>query len=265
MFRQSKDLKGLRLRALDGEIGHVKDFYFDDRTWTVRYLVADSGTWLPHRKVLISPFAVTGWCTEPHRALEVSLTKKQIEDSPSIETHLPVSRRFESQYAQYYGWPYYWPGPLLWGPVDLPGGYVPFRPRLDMPNEVVAESEDAHVRSAQEVTGYHLQGLDHQFGHVEQFVIEQENWAIRYLVVDTGNWWPGKAVLLSPAWISWVSWAELRVYVDFDRDTVRRSPEYDASQPITREYERALFAHYNREPYWETGDRPAENRSALSA
>src|SRR5438477_564858 len=125
MLRKTKDLKGLRLGARDGEIGQLKDLYFDDRHWTVRYLVADTGRWLPERKVLLSPFAVTAIRMETHKAIEVNLTRQQIEQSPPIDTHMPISRQFEMRFYQYYGWPYYWPGPLLWGPVEAPGPYIP--------------------------------------------------------------------------------------------------------------------------------------------
>lgn len=251
MLRKTRELKGYRLGAKDGDIGHLKDFYFDDQTWTVRYLVADTGNWLPQRKVLLSPFAVTAIHAGQHKAVEVNLTKQQIEESPSIEAHKPVSRQFETEYLQYYGWPCYWPGPMLWGPVAFPDpsipGIIPPEPSLPTP----AESADSHLRSANEVSGYHLQALDAVFGHVDQFVFEDENWAIRYLVVDTRNWWPGKRVLLAPQWIARVSWPESKVYVDFDREAVQCAPEFDAAVPITRDYERKLFEHYHRPPYWE--------------
>src|SRR4249920_504606 len=125
MLRETKNLKGAKLAAQDGEIGHLKDLYFDDQNWTVRYLVADTGNWLPGRQVLLSPFAVTGIESEPHMAVRLNLTKKQIEESPSIEEHKPISRQYELEYLQYYGWPDYSPGPLLWGPVEAPWAYIP--------------------------------------------------------------------------------------------------------------------------------------------
>ncbi len=251
MLRETNELKGCRLAARDGEIGHLKDFYFDDQKWTVRYLVADTGKWLPHRKVLISPFAVTGVRTTPHKAVEVNLTRQQIEESPSIEAHKPVSRQFEAEYHRYYGWPYYWPGPLLWGPLEFPGAALPATLPVEPHRTAVVEGEDAHLRSVAEVTGYEIQALDRHFGHVEQFILDEETWALRYLVADTRNWWPGKQVLLALQWISWVSWSEMSVYIDFDRDTVRRAPEYVPGKPVTREYEQALFEHYQRTPYWQ--------------
>lgn len=268
MLRKTKELLGYKLGARDGEIGHLKDFYFDDRTWTVRYLVADTGGWLPLRKVLISPFAVTGLQPAPRRVVEVNLTKKQIEQSPPIETHQPVSRQFEQEYLQYYGWPDYWPGPLLWGPVNVPGPYLP-PPAGSRPQPRPAvEGEDSHLRSMADVAGfqgYLVQGLDRAFGHIEQFIIDEHNWAIRYLVADTRNWWPGKRVLLAPQWIAWVSWPEARVYVDLDRDTIQRAPAYEPSTELTRDYEQQLFDYYNRPPYWESEVGEAQSpRSASS-
>jgi hypothetical protein len=250
MLRKTKDLKRFKLGARDGDIGHIKEFYFDDQKWTVRYLVADTGHWLTHRKVLISPFAITGVHSTPHNAVDVNLTKKQIEESPPIETHKPVSRQYEEKYSQYYGWPYYWPGPLLWGPVPYPGLYLPEAPPAQPPADQKTPGEDSHLRSTSEVTGYEIQALNDHFGHVEEFMIDDRAWRIRYLVIDTRKWLPGKKVLLSPNWISSVSWPEAKVYIDLDRETVQRSPEYDADKDITREYEEQLFEHYNREPYW---------------
>ena len=254
MLVKTKELLGFKLGARDGEIGRLKDFYCDDQTWTVRYLVADTGGWLPHRKVLISPFAVTGLHPHPRKVVELNLSKKQIEQSPSIETHQPVSRHFEKQYLQYYGWPDYWPGPLLWGPVDFPGPYLPVAGASDSRSRPASEEEDSHLRSVTEVAGfqgYLVQGLDRAFGHIEEFIIDDHNWAVRYLVADTRNWWPGKRVLLALQWIAWVSWPEARVYVDLDRDTILRAPAYESANELTREYEQQLFEYYNRPPYWE--------------
>jgi len=250
VLRKTKELTGYRLAAPDGDVGHIKDFYFDDQSWTVRYLIADTGNWLPQRKVLISPFAVTGIESRPHKAVAVKLTKKQIEDSPPIDAHKPVSRQYEEKFSQYYGWPYYWPGPLLWGPIPYPALYLPEAPPALPPQEKQSESDDPHLRSVSEVTGYEIQALNDHFGHVEDFVLDEQAWAIRYLVIDTRKWWQGKKALLSPEWISWVSWPEAKVYVDLDRDTVQRAPEYKPAAEITREYEAKLFEHYNREPYW---------------
>lgn len=252
MLWKTKDLKGRPLAARDGEVGKVKDFYFSDADWTVRYLVADTGTWLAHRKVLISPFGLAGVHTEPHRAVEVNLTRQQVEESPPIEAHQPVSRQYEARYHQYYGWPYYWPGPLLWGPLAFPAPVPPVEMPLNPERfNTPPETEDSHLRSVSEVTGYSIQALDRPFGHVEQFIVEDKDWTIRYLVVDTRDWFPGKRVLVSPQWISNVSWPEFSVYVELDQETIKRSPAYDPGIALTREYEMQLHDHYGRLPYWE--------------
>ena len=114
MLRSTKQLHGDKLGATDGEIGHVKDFYFDDQNWAIRYLVVDTGSWLPGRQVLISPHSL-GALDSAGKVLSVKLTRKQIEDSPSIDAHKPVSRQWEEEYYRYYGWPFYWQGDGLWG------------------------------------------------------------------------------------------------------------------------------------------------------
>jgi PRC-barrel domain len=249
MLKDAKELKGLKLHAHDGEFGKIKDLYFDDTTWVVRYLVADTGSWLPGRKVLISPFAVQKIRSDGH-GVEVSLSKKQIEESPSIEMDMPVSRQFEMEYYEYYNWPVYWSGPLSWGPIPCPDGLSPGAVPVPPPSSTQTHHGDPHLRSVNDVSGYAIQALDEHFGHIAGFIIDEQDWAIRYLVADTRNWLPGKKVLIPAQWISSVSWPESRVYVDLDMETVKRGPEYNSSEPITRDYENRLFAHYGRTPYW---------------
>jgi hypothetical protein len=178
------------------------------------------------------------------------LTKQQIEQSPPMDADKPVSRQFETQYHQYFDWPMYWQGSWLWGTLhtpDLPA-YGP-ETSSPVPGEP-AQEQDSHLRSTNEVRGYAIQARDHHFGHIEDFVLEEETWQIRYVVVDTRNWLPGKRVLLAPQWISRVSWPESKVDVDMDEETIKRAPEFDRTVPLTRDYEEKLFRHYQREPYW---------------
>ena len=210
MLSKAKALNGYRLDSLDGEIGKVNEFYFDDRHWTIRYLVADTGSWLPTRKVLISPYALNSVITS-EKHLSVNLTKKQIESSPSLDSHNPVSRQFEDDYFDYYGWPAYWTGSSVWG--DSP--YMERDRNKWGQFTKGAKAWDRHLRSSHEVTGYHLQALDGEIGHIEDFVIDDETWTIRYLIVGTKNWWPGKKVLVAPHWIERVSWSESKVFIMF--------------------------------------------------
>jgi uncharacterized protein YrrD len=246
MLSKAKTLHGYSLQSTDGEtIGKVKEFYFDDRHWTVRYLIADTGSWLTGRQVLISPYALVA-VNSDHRNIVANLTKKQIEDSPSLDTDKPVSRQFEESYYGYYGWPPYWGGPYMWGAYPCP-----VREREEWKESTQREKAwDAHLRSTRAVSGYHIQALNGELGHVEDFIIEDETWAIRYLIVDTHNWWPGKKVLVSPQWIERVSWGESKVFVNLSREAIKQSPEYTNETTPTREYETGLYLHYNALGYW---------------
>jgi len=244
MIRSANNLIGYKLGALDGEFGKVRDFYFDDQSWTIRYLVADTGGWLAGLQVLISPFAVKS-IVDSIKHINVSLTAEQIAKSPPIDSDKPVSRQFELKYHQHFGWPMYWYGPALWGPGPFPvfQGSIP-----DDSQPEPESSGNPHLRSIGEVLGYHIRARDHEIGHVHDFLIDDENWSIRYLVVDTRNWWPGKKVLLSPQWIERVSWQEAMVHVDLLRETIKAAPEF--ARPISREYEESLYRHYEKDPYW---------------
>jgi hypothetical protein len=247
----NKHLKDFAIRATDGELGTVHELYFDDETWAIRYLVIDTGGWLGGRQVLISPFSIIRTDLDA-RQLDVALTKKQVENSPNIDTHQPVSRQHEAEYLGYYGYPYYWGGPYLWGPAFYPAGFAipPTASTEAMAERVRKESPDSHLRSTEEVTGYSIEAADGEIGHVDGFVVDDEAWAIRYIEVATRNWWPGKKVLVSPAWIERVSWTDSRVYVGLSRESIKDGPEYIESRPITREYENRLYFHYGRPPYW---------------
>jgi hypothetical protein len=185
--------------------------------------------------------------------IEINLTKKQIEESPSLESDKPVSRQFEDAYYGFYGWPLYWGGPNMWGAYP----FIMRDPEQWTENTQYEKTWDPYLRSTQDVTGHHIQAADGEIGHVEDFIIDDETWAIRYLIIDTRNWWPGKKVLVSPQWIERVSWIESKVFVNLTRETIRQSPEYTEESLLTRDYETDLHRHYNRQGYWvdEPGDR----------
>jgi hypothetical protein len=245
MLSTARTLKGYKLDSLDGDIGKVKEFYFDDQYWTIRYLVADTGNWLAGKQVLISPYALVA-VVKDEEHISVDLTKKQIEKSPSLDTDKPVSRQFEEDYYGYYGWPSYWGGPDRWGSY-------PYIEREREKWKEVRQGQkmwDPHLRSTRHVSGYHIQALDGEVGHVEDFIIDDETWSIRYLIVGTRNWWPGKKVLVSPQWIERVSWTESKVFLNLSRETIKQSPEYTDDSLLTRDYETGLHRHYGRKGYW---------------
>ena len=259
MLTNATFLKGLAIHATDGEIGSVEEFYFDDATWGIRYLVVKTGGWLSGKEVLISPIAIKSvdWTA---KLLYVGLTKKQVENSPDIDTHKPVSRQHEAEYSSYYGYNNYWGGPYLWGPAYYPANLaVP--PTAWSKARIQAESMDSHLRSSESVTGYHVEAKDGEIGHVDAFVIDDQYWSVRYVEVATRNWLPGKKVLLSPAWIDRVDWLESKVFVGVFRQAIQDAPEYLLDRPITREYENKLYFHYGHPLYWEG---QAERESAYS-
>ena len=252
MLQNANHFKGLVIQARDGEIGTVDQLYFDDESWAIRYLTVETGGWLGGRRVLISPISVvhTDWQA---KRLDVSLTKKQVEHSPDIDTHKPVSRQHEAAYLGYYGYPNYWGGTFLWGPGYYPSGLateVAASKETQALERIQKESADSHLRSTAAVTGYHIEAMDGEIGHVAGFFMDDETWAIRYLEVATKNWWPGKKVLVSPSWIQRVSWTDSKVYISLSRDVVKNAPAFVESAPITREYEDQLHRHYGQPPYW---------------
>ena len=228
MLRSVKQLYGAKLGASDGEIGHVKDFYFDDQNWVVRYVVADTGTWLSGRQVLISPHAF-GSLHQAGKLLLVNLTRKQIEDSPSIESHKPVSRQYEEEYYRYYGWPYYWQGNGLWGMSGFPILELPTNPLPSEPATASGpqpERADAHLRSTQAVNGYHLQASDGIIGHVCDFMMDAQSWAIGQLVIKTGHRFSGKEVQIPTRAVARISYPDSTVFVNLTKEAVEQSPAH---------------------------------------
>ncbi len=246
MLRNASAVSNYVLLARDGEIGRCKDFLFDDKKWAIRYMVADTGKWLPGRKVLISPMMLgePDWAT---RRFQVELTRQQVENSPPLEIDAPVSRQYEILYSQFFGTASYWDGKNLWGSHPSP---ALLRAEQDKLATDFEGPEENNLRSIKEVTGYHIQASDDEIGHVEDFIVDDEAWSLRYIVVDTRNWLPGRKVLVSPQWAETVDWAQEKLWVDLTTDSIKNSPEYDPLAPINREYERKLYDYYGRPVYW---------------
>lgn len=229
------DLKGYSLSARDGEIGKLEQVYFDDRRWVVRYFLVHTGGWLAGRTVLIVPGMITGM-DEEEKTLDVDLTLEQVKNCPPMDTKTPVSRHYEQQYYSYYGWQPYWIDDPLSGTTT----FIPPAGGVDMPEDPA----HPHLRSSDEVTGYGIHTRDGMIGHVEGFILEEPDWSVRYLEVDTRNWLPGKHVLIAPAWIEKVDWARQEVVVKLKQETIRTAPPYDSDKVISRDYQVALYGHY---------------------
>jgi sporulation protein YlmC with PRC-barrel domain len=231
MLRSIKQSYGDKLGASDGDIGHVKDFYFDDQSWVVRYVVADTGSWLSGRQVLLSPHSFGNFYLAG-KVLTVNLTRKQIENSPAIESHKPVSRQYEEEYYQYYSWPYYWQGDGLWGMSGFP---ILSMPPKNLPSEKTVaghskpERADAHLRSAQSMNGYHIEASDGTVGHVCDFMMDDKSWAIGQIVVKTGHRFSGNEVLIPVSKVDRISYEKSTVFVNLTKEAVEQSPARQAT------------------------------------
>lgn len=245
MLRSAKELRGYVLQALDGEIGRSKDFLFDDQQWALRYLVADTAKWLPGRKVLISPVALGSPDWASHR-FPVELTRDKIKNAPSLDEDASVSRQYQARYHHYFDWPPYWNGIGGWAATAYPAPLFT-EPK---PNPEAETAGDPHLRSIREVAGYKLQATDGDLGKVDDFIVDDGTWVIRYLVVDTSGWLMGRKVLIAPDWAEKVSWTEGKVFVGLTRDQVKASPVYEPNLPVNREYEAQLYDYYGRPQPW---------------
>lgn len=250
MLNSLKNIQGYDIQASDGPIGHVKDFYFDDHSWTLRYVVADTGNWLPGRLVLLSPESLEAIDAD-EKNVGFDLTTEQIESSPTIETDAPVSREHEAQLARHYGWPTYW------SPMAFPAvGYAPIgvAPRAEAPAQdqtYQSEPRGPRLRSFDEVRGYGIGATDDEFGRLEDLLVEIETHRLRYMVVDTRKWLPGKTVLAGVHWIREIDWMSRQILVSVTKDQVKDAPSYDEAEAITREVEVELHEHYDLPAYWE--------------
>lgn len=234
MLRSTKQLYGDHLVALDGELGTVKDFYFDDQIWAVRYVVVETGKWLTSRQVLLSPRAF-GDQYPDGKTLPVRLTRKQIEESPTLEWHKPVSRQFEEAYHRHYGWPSYWLSEVL----SQTNGFPIPKPRAQMelnglgpataPDPEVA---DAHLHSMQAVRGYHLHASDGITGLVADFMMDDATWTVRQLVVRTGHRITGREVLVPAGKVDRISYTKSTVFVNMLGEAVEECPAYQPAQSL---------------------------------
>jgi uncharacterized protein YrrD len=246
MLKFASALKGHALKASDGEIGAIADFLFDDRTWAVRWLVVDTGPWLSTTKVLLHPAAL-GKADSGQSHLPVALTRAQVQGSPGLAEHEPVSMQMERHLYDYYGWE----------PASLESafGANPIASKYSAPplfvfapvSETAASLQDCdpHLRSADAIAGYHVVGSDGAIGKVTDLLIDEAGWSLPYLVVDAGHWWADKHVLISRHAVTEISWAEREIHVEINRAQVKASPAWTALGDVDANYEKDLHDHYD--------------------
>ena len=247
MLRRLEPLYTYEVRAWDGPVGTVHDFLFDDLEWKLRYLVVETAEWLSGRRVLLVPDALQTAHGE-EKVLPINLSREQVANSPPLETEQPVSRQYQVALHTHYEWPFYWTNlsPLGTAPAALPLD----EPEAPAATEVEAES-DEHLRSVRVVTGYDLAARDGEIGHLKDFIVNDENWAIFYMLIDTSSWLlPGKQVILPPTWVTQIDWDTGDIVVDLNRQAIRNSPEFDPDELVDRAYEERLYQYYERPGYW---------------
>jgi uncharacterized protein YrrD len=252
VLRNVKDLRGYAISAKDGLIGKVSDLYFDDERWAIRYFVVDTGNWLSGKQVLISPHSI-GHPDWMGQLLPVALTKAQVERSPDIDTRQPLSRQHEAEYLGYYGYPYYWGGSGLWGMEAYPssltglalgGAEMQLRPPKSQSHAAF------HLQSCKDGIGHQVHATDGDIGHLEDMLVDEQSWAIRYLIVNTSNWWSGHRVLVAPQWLEALTWSAAKLSVGMTRQAIKDAPIFDPAAQLDRQQEQAIYEHYGRPDYW---------------
>lgn len=227
-----KSLTGYSLEATDGDIGKVDDFYFEDTTWMIRYLIIRTGSWFLNRKVLIAPQAIVKRNAGPE-VFPVNLTRVQIRTSPDIDTDKPVSRQQEIQLYGHYDWGIYGGSGFYAGGSAAAMDNVPI-----IDEEIMKEAnmndkrsdDDLHLRSTKKITGYHIHATDGDIGHVSDFIVEDTDWKMKYLVVDTHNWFGGKKVLVETTAVKEMQWDNSKVILSLSKDALKDCPVFDESQ-----------------------------------
>lgn len=242
MLRSIKEVQGYKIHASDGPIGSVEQFFFDDQTWMIRYAVVNTGSWLLGREVLITPsaFLQPNW---NDRSFPLKLMKDQIRNSPQIDTQKPISRQQELKLHNSFGWIPYW--------ENAAPGAIPAPAQISTAVQEIQDEElNSHLRSTKEVFGYNIQARDGEIGHLEDFIFDDEIWMIRYAVVDTRKWLPGRKVLLSKDWIDAINWSNKNIHMDLSQKSIESSPEFDPAAPVNRTYEERMYDYYGRPAYW---------------
>lgn len=256
MLRSADDLKEYQIQSIDGDLGKIYDLYFDDEAWVIRYLVVTTNNWFFKREALISPIALDtpDW---QNKTMQVNLSQKQVDHSPDISVHKPVSRQQEVEYFGYYGYPVYWGGASLWGAGFYPDGLVLENDKLNESAKGAKakayekyQNNDPHLRSWDKVKGFVVNGSDGEIGHIQDLLIDEQTFAIRYVIVRANDWWIGHDILVAPQWFEDMKWSDSSVKINHTRAEVKGAPIYDSLVKMDRDWEIAMHKHYERQGYW---------------
>ncbi len=230
MLRPARDWIGLPVLATDGEMGVVKDIYFDRVSWELRYCLVEIGGWIERRRVLLVPESLTLDIVQS--CLQTTLTRAQVANSPAASSDMPVVRQYEKRLHGYYGWTPYWNRQRtarhsLFAQVVPPSAFEQARLAIDERiEEKLRENADPHLHSLQEVKGYSIRATDGELGSLEDLILDAETHTITHLVIDTIKWWPSKSVVLPINGILTISWEDRCIDVKNSREEVKNSAEF---------------------------------------
>jgi hypothetical protein len=239
MLQNTRDLYGKEISATDGHVGTLEDFFFDEKCWLVRYIMADTGEWLSDRTVLLSADFL-GEIDTNRNTLDIKLTRKQIENSPAIDSGIPVSRQYEVEYYRYYGLPVYWTSSPIPNHDTVEGGETGSDEEIAM-RRWRRHSADQYLRSARALEGFHIEGLDGLAGKVSGLFLDDRSWSIPALVVDAGHWYAGKQILISADNIDRINFGDSTVFVNLHRSDIHNTHEADVARVSVSDHGRNLF------------------------
>jgi sporulation protein YlmC with PRC-barrel domain len=218
-------LVGYAISAQDGPIGTVKDFLFDDDTWSLKWLVVDTGNWLPGRQVLV-PVSTMGTPFDVTRSISVGLSMERIKNSPGLDFDQPVSRQAEATMFGYYGLDPFIGAGLY--PVSNSIA-VPFDVQFVAPSErqPIPDTQDHRLRSMAAIKGYHCHATDGDLGFLADVLIDTYRSRVSDFVIDTGTWWPDQQVVIAPQSINVIRWRDSQIDLQLSRATIRQSRPFD--------------------------------------
>lgn len=243
MKRSINKLTSYKVETKDGKKGKIKDFLFDEKFWIIRYLEADFGKFFEDKRVLI-PRIFLKYPEWDGKNFPLEVEEENIKNCPDISSRKPVSREYEKLLSDYYGISYYWPYGYT-APVGT--SMFPSRP-FSIPEQKQGKVDvESSLRSFDEVKGYHIRGKDGTIGHVEDLLVDDIDWQIVYLIVDTSNWLPwSKKVILSIEWLDEINYPDAEVSISLKKDTIKNAPEYDPESELGLEIEKGIYDFYSR-------------------
>lgn len=254
MLHYASNIENYNLQATDGELGKVKNWYLDDLNWIIRYAAVDTRKWLPGRKVLISPSAIQTIDAD-NEEVRVRHDKDTVRDSPPLDETESINNDHEISLNEYYGWAPYWHGTDLWGQTSQPmleefrGGQTELT--TDKIEEISREREYTLRETDDIKNNFTVFARKEQLGVVDDLLIDEENWKVRYLVIRVENEGEETHHLLSPDWISAADWQNSTLTFDISAEDIRKGPDYRNKPEISRQEEKEMYEHYYRAPYWE--------------